>query len=263
MNLCASSFSLFLALAVCASAAEPAPATISGPELASRLLAKQQDGSSYIRLKMDIAEGAKGALQLQIKSRATRGSTELVYQVLFPKERKGETVLLRKSSGRVSGTLFTPPDSVRPLTASQLREPLFGSDLTYEDVIDSFFAWDQQTIVGNEVIDRVECIILESKSKKGESSYSSVRSWVDLRRLVPMRVEKYSGAGRLARRIDTTRVVNDDKGRPIPANLTIRGTGGSTTELDGSRIKHDVTYADAEFTPEGLKITTIPKANPE
>jgi hypothetical protein len=48
-------------------------------------------------------------------------------------------------------------------------------------------------------------------------------------------------------------VVTDDKGRAIPANLTIRGPRGSTTNLDGSRIKHDVTFADAEFTPEGIK----------
>ncbi|MGB8168192.1 MAG: outer membrane lipoprotein-sorting protein [Chthoniobacteraceae bacterium] len=238
--------------------AEPQPTAMSVSELASRLSAKQQDGNSYIRLKMEVASGV---LQLQIKSRANRGSTELVYQVLFPKERKGEAVLLRKSGNRISGSLFTPSGPTRPLTSAQFDEPLFGSDLSYEDVIDNFFAWNQQAIVGSEVVDRVNCTILESKPGKGEhSSYSSVRTWIDLRRLVPLRVEKYSAPGRIARRIDTTRVVTDDKGRAIPANLTVRGPSGSVTELDGSRLKHGVTYSDAEFTAEGLSAMTVPQS---
>ena len=50
-----------------------------------------------------------------------------------------------------------------------------------------------------------------------------MRSWIDTRRFVPLRVEKYLSSGLLARRIDTIRVANDDEGRPIPANLTVRG----------------------------------------
>ncbi|HEV7868381.1 MAG TPA: outer membrane lipoprotein-sorting protein [Chthoniobacteraceae bacterium] len=245
--------SLCFALLACVGrAAEPEASPIPAAELAARLSAKQQDGTSLIRLRMEMA--GKGTLQLQIKSRASRAGTDLVYQVLFPKERKGEAVLLRKSDGRISGSVFTPADGVRPLTAAQLDEPLFGSDLSYEDVIENFFAWGQQAVVGTEVVDRVNCTILESKPGKGErSSYASVRTWVDTRRMVPLRVEKYDAPGRVVRRIDTARVVTDDKGRAIPANLTIRGPRGSTTNLDGSRIKHDVTFADAEFTPEGIK----------
>ena len=230
---------------------------MSASELAGRLSAKQQDGSSYIRLRM-------GSLQIQIKSRASRASTELVYQVLLPKERKGEAVLLRRTGGRLSGALFTPPETVRTLTPAQLAEPLFGSELSYEDVIDNFFAWDQQAIAGNEVVDRVNCTILESKPSKGErSSYSSVRTWVDTRRLVPLRVEKYGAPGRVVRRIETTRVVTDDKGRAIPANITVRGSRGTTTEIDGSRLKHGVSFSDAEFTPQGLQAVSVPRSAPE
>jgi outer membrane lipoprotein-sorting protein len=270
MNFPPAVLTIALALAVgfdvgfdAASAAEPEPPQMSAAELAGRLNAKQQDGASYIRLRMELP-GGKGTLQLQIKSRASRAGTDLVYQVLFPKERKGEAVLLRKTGNRVTGALFTPPDSVRTLGAAQLDEPLFGSDLSYEDVIDNFFAWDQQELVGTEVVDRVNCAVLESKPGKGErSSYSSVRTWIDTRRMVPLRVEKYGAPGRVMRRIETTRVATDDKGRAIPANLTVRGPRGSTTELDGSRIKHNVTFSDAEFTVDGLKALTTPRGAPE
>ena len=197
------------------------------------------------------------------KQRRTRNATEVVYQVLFPKERKGESVLLRKIGNRpASGSVFVPPNSVRAI--DDMKEPLLGSDLSYEDIVENFFAWDRQAIVGTEDVDGVSCQILESKPGKGErSTYGSVRSWIDPRRTVPLRVEKYSASGQLLRRIDTTRVVAD-AGHHIPANLTVRGPrSGSSTDLDGSRIKHDVTYTDREFTAEGFKEVPISRDSSE
>jgi Outer membrane lipoprotein-sorting protein len=248
-------------------AAEP-PTPLSAAQLAATLISRQQDGASYIRLKMDVqpsSGAAKETLQVQIKSVSNPKGTDLLYQVLWPKERKGEAVLLRKSGARaISGSAFTPPNNLHPLDSAQLREPLFGSALSCEDLIDDFFAWDQQTIVGSESIGNVTCQILESKPGKNAGSYALVRSWIDPARLVPLRVEKYSSPGRVARRIDTTRVANDDRGHPIPANLVVHDLrSGVETELDGSRIKHDVTLTDADFTPAALQQVTGPKGSGE
>jgi Outer membrane lipoprotein-sorting protein len=231
---------------------------MSARDLAASLSARQ-DGTSYVRLRLDVKQPndtAKIALQIQIKQRRTKTATDLVYQVLWPKERKGEAALLHRATGRRStGSLFVPPEKLRSLDASQMNEALFGSDLSYQDVIENFFAWENQVIAGNEVVNRVNCIILESRPGPGESSpYGSVRSWIDPDRLVPLRVEKYLPAGGLARRIETVRVATDDEGRFVPAVLTVRSLRiDSVTDLDGSRIKHDVTFADREFTPEGIK----------
>ena len=244
-------------------AADTEPAATSAKDLAAGLSALQ-DGASYVRLRLEVkqpTDTTKIALQLQIKERRTRTATDVVYQVLWPKERKGEAVLLHKADGSpATGWLFIPPDKSRPLTASQMNEALFGSDLSYQDVIENFFGWENQSIVGTEVLNRVSCLILESRPDKGEpSSYARVRSWIDSRRLVPLRVEKYLPSGQLTRRIDTTRVATDDKGRFIPADLTVRGPReDSVTDLDGSRIRHDVAYTDREFTPEGLTEVLAP-----
>jgi len=250
-------------------AADPADTgpTISAKDLAAGLAALQE-GSSYVRLRLEVkhpADTTKIGLQLQIKQRSTRTATDLVYQVLWPKERKGEAVLLHKAEGAPpSGSLFIPPDKPRSLGASEFKEALFGSDLSYQDVIENVFAWKDQKIVGTEVLNRVSCLILESRPDKQASSiYGSVRSWIDSRRLVPLRVEKYLPSGQLARRIETTRVATDDKGRFIPADLTVRDPrGDSVTDLDGSRIRHDVAYSDRDFTPEGLaEILASPPAS--
>jgi hypothetical protein len=252
-----------------AGSAEPAPPATSARDLAAGLAALQQDGASYVRLRLEVkqpGDTVKETLQLQIKERRTKTATDLVYQVLWPKERKGESVLLHQVDGRPpAGSLFIPPDKLRSLTASQMNEALFGSDLSYQDAVENFFAWENQAVAGTEVLNGVSCTILESRPGRGESSpYARVRSWIDLRRRVPLRVEKYLPSGQLARRIDTTRVVTDDKGRSIPADLTVRGSqGGSLTTLDGSRIKHDVVYSDREFTPEGLSEISAPRSTPE
>lgn len=237
--------------------------TLSAKELASKLNANVTDGASFVRLKLEVrGGGAKTVLQLQIKSRRTGGSSDILYQVLFPKERKGESVLLQKSGKGASGKLFVPGKAPQSLSSGQLKEGIFGSDLAYEDIIDNFFAWDQQAIVGTEEIGRVTCQILESKSG-GSSSYSKVRSWIDTKRLVPLRVEKYSSSGQLVRRIETTRVAEDDKDRPVPASLTVQRPGSdSVSEFDGSSSKHGVTYTDADFTAEGAQVLTPPKSAP-
>ena len=251
-----------LTLAFSSRAAE-SPSPPIANDLASRLSALGQEGASSVRLRMEIQGATKETLQLQIKERRTKNSSEVVYQVLYPKERKGESVLLRKIGKRpAGGSVFVPPNTLRPI--GDLNEPLLGSDLSYEDVIENFFAWDQQTIVGTEKVDGVNCAILESKPGKDERSiYGSVRSWIDVRRLVPLRVEKYASAGQVLRRITTTRVVAD-AGHHIPANLTVDGVRpDSSTLLDGSRIRHNVTCTDRDFTVEGLKEIATPQRSPD
>lgn len=244
---------------VCALASFSASAEDSGKDLAARLNALQQDGSSFIRLKMGLNGGQ--TLQVQIKQRRTQSSTEVVYQVLWPKERAGEAVLLRKTGSQAAtGAVFAPPDTMRTLDAAQMKGTVFGSDLAYADVIENFFGWEHQSIVGTETVERANCQILESKPGKGDRSvYAAVRTWVDTRRFVPLRVEKYLASGQLARRIDTTRVVTDDH-RAIPANLTVHDAQkNSATDLDGSNIKRGVAYDEQTFTPEGLKVMTPPR----
>lgn len=242
---------------------EPRTAT----ELAKALSSLRQDETTYVRLRMEITPpggGAKSSVQLQIKERRAKGSTDLVYQVLWPKERKGESVLLQKTRNRpATAVVFVPPDKTTSIQAARMDDPLLGSDLAYEDVIDDVFAWESQTLAGTETIAKTPCQILESKPGKGDrSSYTSVRSWVDAKRLVPLRIEKYQ-SGKLIRRIEATDVVKDGA-RYIPAKLTVHSPlKNSVTELDGSRIKHDLDYADREFTPDGLREVTTPRSSAE
>lgn len=237
-------------------AAEPAAATISAAELASKMNAARQ-GNAVIRARLEVPspDGSKRVLQLQIKERRTANAADLAYQVQWPKERKGETVFLHQDSDAPArGSVVAPPAAARVLEASQMGEGLFGSDLSYQDAIENFFAWKDQAITGSETVDGVECQILESKpGKSGVSPYAKVRSWIDVRRLVPMRVEKYSAAGQVVRRIETTYVGRDQRDRFIPAKLTVRSPAkNSITEFDGARIEQGMQFTDRDFSPEAI-----------
>src|SRR5262249_43113859 len=250
-----------LTLAFSSRAAETSPTTAK--ELASRLKGLRPNGASYVRLRMDVNGATKATLQIQIKERRTESSVEVVYQVLYPKERQGESVLLRKPGTRpASGSVFVPPNTVRPI--EDLKQPLFGSDLSYEDIIDNFFVWDQQAIVGTEKVEGVNCTILESKPGKDErSSYGSVRSWIDMRRIVPLRVQNSSNPGQVLGASGPPRVVNEPGHKP-PANLEVSGArSDSSTLLDGSRIWHNMAYTDRDFTVEGLKEIATPRKTPD
>ena len=214
------------------------------------------------------AGAGQRVLQLQIKERRTKTSTDLVYQVLWPNELKGEAVILHQGQGGSKGSIIVPNQPVRTIKGSQMNEGLFDSDLSYQDALENFFAWKKQAIVGSQVINGVNCQILESKPDSSAASlYARVRSWIDPQRFVPMRIEKYSSSGELVRRIDITRVARDEKHNPIPASLIVHGPRkNSVTEFNGARIDQDVNFTDADFTAAGIlsswTVTCLPRSQP-
>ncbi|MGH8046496.1 MAG: outer membrane lipoprotein-sorting protein [Chthoniobacterales bacterium] len=243
-------------------AADPA-APMSAADLASRLSAQRENGSTDVRLRMEIQQPVgtkKATFQIQIKERRTPAEADVAYVVLWPRERKAESLLVRQKAGAAPEAWHFPAGGKSP-EETAMSESVFGSDLAVADVIENFFSWKDQALVGTEVVDRVACQILESKPGSGDFSiYGHVLSWVDPRRMVPLRIEKYLPSGKLARRIETTRVVPQGSHGNLPANLTVRASGkDSLTELDGSRIRYDVTFTDREFTPAGLRELAAPK----
>lgn len=225
-------------------------------KLAAQLSDAVWDGSSTARLKMDFQSaggGDKTVLQLKINARRTREATDVHYQVLWPKDRKDGSFVLRQSAGQPATGSVLEAGAAKPLR--DLQEGIFGSDLAYEDLIGNYFAWPSQKITGSETLKNIPCQILESRPGPGDaSSYGSVKTWIDTKRLVPLKVEKFDTKGRLIRRITMTLITRDDRNRTVPANFLVERPGqGSRTVLEGSNIKHDVTLTDTDFSPKQLE----------
>ena len=138
--------------------------------------ARQGNAVIRARIEMPSPDGSKRVLQLKIKERRTAAATDLAYQVQWPKERNGEAVFLHQDSNSAPrGTVIVPAAPARVLEASQMDGGLFGSDLSYQDAIEDFFAWKEQAIIGSEVINGAQCQIIKSKpGKSGISIYSKI-----------------------------------------------------------------------------------------
>ena len=205
-----------------------------------------EDGDATARVKMTSSE--TGVLQVRIKSRRGATGAAAAYEILWPNERKGEGFVLRQPrGGSAQGISKSATGEVSKLGASDMSKTFFGSSLAYADVIENFFRWEKQSLAGNESVGKADCIVLESQPDgKDASIYGKVRSWIDPKRMVAMRVEKLDKSGRVVRRVETTQVAKDDTGRHVPAGMTVQ-SGGKTTEIDGSNIRHDVTHADSDF----------------
>jgi len=237
-------------------AQQPAPSPIPAAELASQMDALFQ-GNALIRSQMEIRlpDGGKRVMQLQIKQRRTKAASDLAYRVLWPNEYKDRVVILHQEVSKApTGSLIVPHQPIHTLAREQMGDRLLESDLSYQDAIENVYAWKQQAIAGTEAINNINCQILESKPDNSSVSiYGKTRSWIDPRRLVPLRIEKYSASGELMRRIDITRVVRDEKHHPIPAGLTVRTPAkNSTTEFNGASINQDVNFTDDDFNPARL-----------
>ncbi|MDB6139809.1 MAG: hypothetical protein JWO94_2881 [Verrucomicrobiaceae bacterium] len=246
---------LILCLALCLGAFLPARAetkTFTGPEYVAGVKAAKPKGGVYIRARL--VQG-KTVMQIQIKRRALpNGGSDQLYQVIFPKERKGESVLLHLSGSSISGSQFTPAGGVRPIGGGDRHLSVFGTDLTIEDMLADFYDWKQQTITGHESLGPVPCVVIESKPDHGGSGPSKAVSWIDEKRYVPMRVQVYDGGSKPARVVDTEKVIQVSSGYYLPVTFTVTNMAtDSKTLVEGSSSKDGINYTDADFTEKAMQ----------
>lgn len=239
--------------------------TYTGAELIAGVKAAKPSGSIYARIRLEhsAASGASTTLQVQVKRRPTEGDgSESLYQVIFPKERKGESLLLKVQGGRFTGSTFEPGRGVQPLKAGSVDAPLFGTALSIEDLVGSFLKWPSHQITGQEKVGNAACTIVESRPSGGKSG-PFVRTWIDDTRFAPMRAEIHGANGKLEKTVLTEKVMRGSKGYYAPVIFTVTDTTtGAVTRVEGVRSDDDVMYTDADFSEAALQqVSGAPKGS--
>lgn len=237
-------------------------------ELIAGVKAAKPAGGVYARLRLEhsAAGGAATTLQVQVKRRpAPDGGTDSLYQVLFPKERKGEGLLLHIKSGNFTGFTFTPGNVAAPLRPADRDLGLFGTAMTIDDIAAAFLDWPVQQIVGKAKEGPVPCAIVESRSGRDSSPTAPrVRSWIDEARYATMRIEKFAGSDTAVKTVITHKVMRGSSGYFAPASFTVsdRATGAST-KVEGVRSASGITYTDADFAEAALHSVTAASGGKE
>jgi hypothetical protein len=243
-------------LLVCGTARAADPA-------ADQLIAKvlQSQKTSGFRIRARLVRSTPGSdiqevKQLLIRGRRHGEESQVLYQVLWPTAAMGQALLVDKAPGReIGGLLFEPPDKHARLTPQRLVQPLFGSDLTLEDVAEDFWSWPSQKLAGDETVERHPCKILESRPAAGAAgSYSLVKSWIATDITLPLRVEKYGRDGRLMKRFKAELILKQGPTRWAAGRLVVDlPDGHSRTMLEASKSVRDLDIPADQFTLESIR----------
>jgi hypothetical protein len=235
--------------------AAEAPALSAAQYVAAMKAAGPQGG---VLIKADMtqtdAAGAKKSLKVQIKRRELgAGKSEHLYQVVYPRDRRGEGVLLRIQGSSFSGAEFIPGKGVTPLKAADRHRPLLGTDLTVDDLMADFLDWSQQSLTGEEVLENTPCAIVESLQGNAK-----VKNWVDKKRYVTLKAEIYpTGGSNPTRTVHSIEARRSDSGFYVPVKFSVSTTAtGTTTRVEGTGFDSEIPYTDADFTEAALQQVT-------
>lgn len=218
-----------LLLALAAAGAE---AATEAPGLRELLLEADRARGNYDGVTWQVvleAADATRAIALTLGVQA-RGFDYLA-TVLAPPKDRGQRLLLR------AGNLwFHKPDLSKPVPLSQ-RQRLLG-EAAYGDLAATDYAHDYEIAsTAAEPVEGEPCQRFELRARTPRATYELIRYWISTRRRVGVKVQYFTGAGKLLKsarmEYDNTIVGPDARSRPFVSRMLIRDEllAGRTTTL--------------------------------
>lgn len=232
----------------------------SANEILQPILERQVSSGTKLRAKIEStsADGSNKNLQVSIQTRNDSDLSQTLVFVLYPPERKGEAVSVIRSKrsssapGRLDGFTFRPPNEVKQLGKKIILEPLFGTPLSLEDVVESFWTWPHQRVVAQQSFADEAAWIVESRESSPKGA-PLVRSTISLDKKIPLLIERFEGKGQLVSKITFDRVVRRD-GNWVPTSYFIEWPATKeSVRITFSRSERDLVLDPKLFTPEGIR----------
>ena len=231
----------------------------SANEILEPILQRQGSSGTKLRAKIEstLADGSKNILQVSIQTRNDSTVSQTLVLVLYPKERKGEAVSVTRSKNgrdqsRLAGFTFRPPNEVKKLGKGIVSEPLFGTSLSLEDVVESFWTWPYQRVVEQQIFEGEPAWIVESR-ESSPKGLPVVRSIISVDKKIPLLIERFEGKGELVSKISFDRVVRRD-GNWVPTSYLIElPVAKESVRITFSRGERDLVLDPQVFRPEGIR----------
>jgi outer membrane lipoprotein-sorting protein len=183
----------------------------------------------------------------------SEGTKKSFTEYLSPASEKGTKML------NLEGQLwiYSPStDRTIQISGNMLRQSVMGSDLSYEDMMDDRKLQDvyDEKLIGNEVIDGRNTLVVELTAKVEDIAYHSQKMWVDAEHYVPLKQEMYAKSGQLLKRLEY-KDVKKVAGRWFPFTVTYKDMlkDGKGTEFIMTSIQFDQVIPDYIFTKAALK----------
>jgi outer membrane lipoprotein-sorting protein len=170
-----------------------------------------------------------------------KGADTAAIEYLEPERDKG-TKMLR--IGQELWMYMPSVEKTQKISGHMLRQSMMGSDMSYEDMMESSAWMDKYSGVvdGTEIIEGRSCYKLTLTAKSPETTYAKRVVWVDQQTSIPLRQDLYAVSGMLVKSW-TMGSVQTIEGRQWPTRMVIEDKlqQGSKTEL---------TFQDMDFSVE-------------
>jgi hypothetical protein len=141
------------------------------------------------------------------------------------------------ASGHVTIEAILPGEKVASvLPFERWKDPLVGTDFSYEDMVENQFFWKNQALLPPEKYGARDCFVLKSTPARQDQTYfDSVTSWIDRSILFPVHVVKtlrgtgqqkefiYYGLRQVGGAWSATQVETKLQGKPGSSILVIEG----------------------------------------
>jgi outer membrane lipoprotein-sorting protein len=142
---------------------------------------------------------------------------------------------------------------VKRISSDSKSDYFMGSDFTYDDLGDRHPTQDKHTILKEEIIDGIDCYVVESVPKDEDYMYSRTVTWVIKDKWIGLKKEFYDEDDDSLKRL----ILNDYKEFNdiiIITSVTMKNEQKNhQTEMTLSNVKINTGIADTQFTERMMK----------
>lgn len=223
----------------------------SGDDILDKIDQNMSSKNRIFTSKM-IIRGVRSTRTIESKS-WSEGDKKAFTEYLSPAREAGTKMLKLEEQL----WLYSPStDRTIQISGHMLRQSVMGSDLSYEDMMDDSKLRDKYdaVVVGEEMINDVDCWIMELKASTEDVAYQSMKTWVDKRRYIPLKEERYAKSGKLLKKTELFDVKQID-GRWFPTRIVFKDMlkSGEGTEFVIDDIEFDTEIPEHLFTKASLR----------
>lgn len=153
--------------------------------------------------------------------------------------------------------IYSPStDRIMQISGHMLRQPVMGSDLSYEDMMEDRKLTElyNASLVGMEKFNDRDCYVISLTAKSENVAYYSQKMWVDKEIFVPLKQDLFAKSGQLLKRLEMKNIIKVD-GRWFPTTLIYKDMlkQGGGTEFTISNIKFNQDIPEHIFSKAALK----------
>lgn len=183
----------------------------------------------------------------------SEGNNKSFTEYLSPEREKGTKML--KLEDRL--WIYSPStDRTIQLSGHMLRQSVMGSDLSYEDMMETRKLTEMYNsrIIGEEIIDSRKTWELELIAKVDNATYEKRQIWIDQERFIPLKEELFAKSGQLLKKTVLSDVVKiGNRWYPKKINFKDMLKDGVGTDFIITDIQFDAKIPDYMFTKASLK----------